>query len=100
MSKVRRNVGPRMASKQPQDPQFAQTKYYPVIVTGDFNLTPESPVHSFLENGKIQFEGLPSRTLDPFAKVGRYLDNYLFPKELGVTDQCQVIKKTQNFQFH
>ena len=60
-------------------PTTKQEYFYPCIVTGDFNLNPESPIFtSFVSNGQIVYEGLSSR-----------LRGSLLPSYLGVTDSCQ-----------
>lgn len=61
----------------------------PCLLAGDFNLTPDSPVYSFLVQGDLKFAGLNSKNLQTFGHGSR-LKNVLFPPELGVTDSCQV----------
>lgn len=63
--------------------------YYPVILTGDLNLTPDSFVYNFLEQGLCQYEGLSSRCLD--FGPGQRMDNVLLPKYLGINDECQHV---------
>jgi hypothetical protein len=62
-------------------------EYHPCILTGDFNMTPDSPVYNFLQSGQLNYDGL-TRLLD--FGFGKTLDNFLFPPQLGVTDRCQV----------
>ena len=62
-------------------------EYHPCILTGDFNMTPDSPVYNFLQSGQLNYDVL-TRLLD--FGFGKTLDNFLFPPQLGVTDRCQV----------
>ncbi|XP_011145151.1 protein angel isoform X2 [Harpegnathos saltator] len=61
-------------------------RYLPIILAGDFNLTPFSAVYKFLTEGSFEYYG-KGRTLEP----GQYhsLPNSLIPPRLCVTDNCQ-----------
>jgi hypothetical protein len=64
------------------------SKHHPVIITGDFNLTPDSFVFDFISSGNCYYEGVSSKTLDNYGP-GPYLGRALLPSYLGVTDSCQ-----------
>ncbi len=61
----------------------------PCIVMGDFNLTENSPVYTFLSGGSLTYQGLYSRQLAPVGN-GKILGSALIPRDLGITDQCKV----------
>lgn len=70
------------------------TRRHPCVVTGDFNLLPESGVLDFLLRGSIDYYGLCKRkmTQDKSRNAGKKFQEPLLPKSLGITDQCQVSK--------
>ena len=73
------------------DPAGGSGRYHPVIVTGDFNTRPHSPVFRFLTTGHFRYAGLPNRSLENFARgKSQKLGNSLLPRHLGVMDCCQV----------
>lgn len=65
-----------------------KNQYYPIILTGDFNFTPQSNVYNFVTRGHVRFKGLGTKLLTP-VHHGRALGNELIPANLGITDQCQ-----------
>lgn len=72
----------------------ADSKYVPVILTGDFNLKPYSAPYKLLTRGQLRYEELLPRTLEkPHNGGGRqeHTGKQLLPKNLGITDDCQHI---------
>lgn len=68
------------------------SKYVPVILTGDFNLQPYSAPYKLLTRGQLRYEELMSRTLEkPRNDQCRHecIGKNLLPKNLGITDDCQ-----------
>ncbi|CAK9795888.1 Protein angel homolog 2 [Anthophora quadrimaculata] len=61
-------------------------KYLPIILTGDFNLTPDSGVYEFITKGVFEYQG-KSKTLEETEY--RSLSNSLIPPRLCITDNCQ-----------
>lgn len=61
-------------------------KYLPVILTGDFNLEPNSGVHKFIMRGSFEYRG-KGRNLEQTEY--RTLSNSLIPPRLYITDNCQ-----------
>ena len=59
-------------------PQTREEFFYPCIVTGDFNMNPDSPIYKFISNRQIGYDKLISRLRSP-----------LLPLSLGITDKCQ-----------
>lgn len=62
------------------------SKYLPVILTGDFNLEPNSGVYQFITKGSFEYQG-KGRNLEPTEY--RTLSNSLIPPRLYITDNCQ-----------
>ncbi|KAK5643651.1 hypothetical protein RI129_007496 [Pyrocoelia pectoralis] len=66
------------------------TDHLPVIITGDFNLTPESPVYRFLTQGVLKYEHLTNRTLTKEqSQYANVTGKVLLPTLLRITDNCQ-----------
>lgn len=65
--------------------------YYPIILTGDFNLEPNSAVYDFLINGALYYNELQKPTLGyQNNHSGRPdMGNELIPKNLGITENSQ-----------
>ena len=84
------------------DSDGSNHRYHPVILTGDFNLTPESNVYRFVTQGALQYEGLGKGKLvevDPSA--AQYAQKKeLIPPHLNVTDQCQHRHIAENRSAH
>ncbi|OAD60452.1 Protein angel like protein 2 [Eufriesea mexicana] len=66
---------------------MAGAKYLPIILTGDFNLEPNSGVYKFLVEGMFEYQG-KGKNLKP-TEYCRSLSNYLIPPWLCITDNCQ-----------
>ncbi|XP_043929832.1 protein angel homolog 1 [Protopterus annectens] len=68
--------------------------YYPIILCGDLNAVPDSPLYAFIRNGKLQYRGLfgwkvsgqEDFSHEPFQ---RRLEVPLLPNFLGITGSCQ-----------
>ncbi|KAL3052128.1 hypothetical protein OYC64_004811 [Pagothenia borchgrevinki] len=64
----------------------------PVVLCGDFNSTPRSPLYSFLTNGSLEYKGLQSSMVSgqEFSPRGqRLLTAPLWSQTLGISPQCQ-----------
>lgn len=71
-----------------QKQRNGKEEYCPIILTGDFNFTPESSAFHFVTRGHFKYEGLGTKLLTPIHQ-GRVLGNELIPASLGISDQCQ-----------
>ncbi|XP_044256079.1 protein angel homolog 2 isoform X2 [Tribolium madens] len=63
---------------------FNSSKYFPVIVTGDLNSTPNSALYKFITSGLLRREDLAS-IHSPRSETG----TYRLPSSLRITDECQ-----------
>ena len=59
-------------------PKTRQEYFYPIILTGDFNLSPDTFISKFLSDGNINYSGSTTRPNEP-----------LFSPSLFITDSCQ-----------
>jgi len=66
-------------------------EYHPIILTGDFNLEPNTAVYDFLINGALFYSNLQKPTLwSQNNQSGRCnMGNELIPKSLGITEYSQ-----------
>ncbi|XP_061668841.1 protein angel homolog 2 [Syngnathoides biaculeatus] len=64
----------------------------PVVLCGDFNSTPSSPLVAFLMAGRLQYRNLPISMVSgqEYGSRGqRLLDNPIWSPTLGINRQCQ-----------
>ncbi|XP_043118264.1 protein angel homolog 1 isoform X2 [Puntigrus tetrazona] len=71
-----------------------------VVLCGDFNALPSSPLWNFITTGQLYYQGLPawmvSGQVDLSYKVHHSrLFSPLWPRSLGITDGCQYRSSTQ-----
>ncbi|NWW35363.1 ANGE1 protein, partial [Panurus biarmicus] len=75
--------------------------YYPVILCGDLNSVPDSPLYKFIRNGELSYHGMPAWKVvsgqEDFSQqlYSRKLLAPLWPSSLGVTDKCQYVTPCQ-----
>ncbi|NXB98479.1 ANGE1 protein, partial [Orthonyx spaldingii] len=78
----------------------AEGSYYPVILCGDLNSVPDSPLYKFIRNGELSYHGMPAWKVsgqEDFSQqlYARKLLAPLWPSSLGVTDKCQYVTLCQ-----
>ncbi|NXR22452.1 ANGE1 protein, partial [Cinclus mexicanus] len=79
--------------------------YYPVILCGDLNSVPDSPLYKFIRNGELSYHGMPAWKVvsgqEDFSQqlYPRKLLAPLWPSSLGVTDKCQYVTLCQPKKF-
>ncbi|KAM9239183.1 protein angel homolog 1 [Leptosomus discolor] len=74
--------------------------YCPVILCGDLNSVPDSPLYKFIRNGELSYHGMPAWKVsgqEDFSQqlYSRKLLAPLWPSSLGVTDNCQYVALCQ-----
>jgi len=73
--------------------------YRPVILCGDFNLEPFSPLYDFIVGGSLRYEGLPIKEMsgqqDYYCSRRLNSHQFLAPK-VDVTDFCQFFDVSQH----
>lgn len=68
----------------------------PVVLCGDFNSTPRSPLYSFLTTGSLEYTGLQSSMVsgqENSPRGQRVLTSPLWSHSLGINHQCQYENK-------
>ncbi|XP_047184358.1 protein angel homolog 2 isoform X2 [Scophthalmus maximus] len=64
----------------------------PVVLCGDFNSTPGSPLYRFLTTGRLDYRGLPISTVsgqENAPKGQRVLESPIWSRSLGINHRCQ-----------
>ncbi|XP_030413372.1 protein angel homolog 2 isoform X1 [Gopherus evgoodei] len=66
-------------------------RFCPIIICGDFNSVPGSPLYSFIKEGKLNYEGLPIGKVsgqEQFPGGQRILTIPIWPPSLGISQSC------------
>lgn len=66
----------------------------PIIMCGDFNSTPHSPLYDFVTSGKLNFQGLlkaqvSGQSESNWKNNGSTFGHKVFPSDLGLTQTCK-----------
>ncbi|XP_020841871.1 protein angel homolog 1 isoform X1 [Phascolarctos cinereus] len=80
--------------------RLADGSYCPIILCGDLNSVPDSPLYNFIRSGQLQYQGMPAWKVsgqEDFSHqlYQRKLLTPLWPSSLGITDSCQYITPCQ-----
>uniref|UniRef100_A0A4W3I209 Endonuclease/exonuclease/phosphatase domain-containing protein n=1 Tax=Callorhinchus milii TaxID=7868 RepID=A0A4W3I209_CALMI len=72
----------------------------PVILCGDMNSAPHSPLYQFIQDGQLDYYGMPvSNQEDSSHRLHqRRLYEPLWPRNLGITDHCQYRSQSDRSQ--
>uniref|UniRef100_UPI00398E6D88 protein angel homolog 1-like isoform X2 n=1 Tax=Pristiophorus japonicus TaxID=55135 RepID=UPI00398E6D88 len=81
----------------------------PVILCGDLNAVPESPLYKLIRNGELYYYGMPTWKVSSQEDCShqmcpRKLYGPLWPSRLRITDSCQYVdmydkKKTEKLRY-
>ncbi|NWW76235.1 ANGE2 protein, partial [Climacteris rufus] len=72
--------------------------FCPIIICGDFNSVPGSPLYRFIKEGKLNYEGLAIGKVsgqEQFPRGQRILPIPIWPKKLGISQNCVYEMKQQ-----
>ncbi|NWJ06871.1 ANGE2 protein, partial [Crypturellus undulatus] len=72
--------------------------FCPIIICGDFNSVPGSPLYSFIKEGKLNYEGLAIGKVsgqEQFPRGQRILSIPIWPQKLGISQNCVYEIKQQ-----
>ncbi|XP_053139155.1 protein angel homolog 1 isoform X2 [Hemicordylus capensis] len=81
--------------------KMADGNYCPIILCGDLNSVPDSPLYKFIRNGQLYYHGMPAWKVsgqEEFCEhpYQRKLLTPLWPSCLGITDDCQYVTHCQS----
>nr|XP_055091153.1 protein angel homolog 2 isoform X3 [Symphalangus syndactylus] len=65
--------------------------FCPIVMCGDFNSVPGSPLYSFIKEGKLNYEGLPIGKVsgqEQSSRGQRILSIPIWPPNLGISQNC------------
>ncbi|XP_066533071.1 protein angel homolog 2 isoform X2 [Hoplias malabaricus] len=65
---------------------------YPVLLCGDFNSVPWSPLYSFINKSRLEYFGMPMGKVsgqEEGSRGQRILEVPIWPPSLGISQQCQ-----------
>nr|XP_033793779.1 protein angel homolog 2 [Geotrypetes seraphini] len=68
--------------------------FCPIVLCGDFNSVPGSPLHSFIREGKLNYEGLTIGKVsgqDQYPRGQRILSIPIWPPSLGISQSCVYV---------
>ncbi|XP_075720710.1 protein angel homolog 2 isoform X2 [Rhinoderma darwinii] len=71
--------------------QIQDGRFCPIVLCGDFNSVPGSPLHRFVKEGTLYYEGLTIGKVsgqERYSKGQRILSIPIWPKSLGITQKC------------
>ncbi|XP_008118933.1 protein angel homolog 1 isoform X1 [Anolis carolinensis] len=81
--------------------KMADGSYCPIILCGDLNSVPDSPLYKFIRNGQLYYHGMPAWKVSGQEELcqnlhQRKLLTPLWPSCLGITDNCQYATLCQS----
>ncbi|XP_036697811.1 protein angel homolog 1 isoform X2 [Balaenoptera musculus] len=76
--------------------RLSDGSHCPIILCGDLNSVPDSPLYNFIRDGELQYHGMPTWKVsgqEDFSHqlYQRKLQAPLWPSSLGITDCCQYV---------
>ncbi|XP_065112236.2 protein angel homolog 2 [Paramisgurnus dabryanus] len=72
--------------------QLPDGSFCPVVLCGDFNSVPGSPLYHFIKESNLEYDGLPTAKVsgqEENARGQRILTVPIWPKSLGISQKCQ-----------
>ncbi|XP_072313927.1 protein angel homolog 1 [Eucyclogobius newberryi] len=76
-----------------------------IILCGDFNSVPHTPLYQLITEGELHFQGLPAWMISGQEDLSYKSHVYrlfapLWPNTLGITDRCQYTSVNEAFEKH
>ncbi|KAG8443748.1 hypothetical protein GDO86_009067 [Hymenochirus boettgeri] len=68
-----------------------EREFCPIVLCGDFNSVPGSPLHQFIKEGKLNYGGMTIGKVsgqEPYTRGQRILSIPIWPKSLGINQNC------------
>ncbi|XP_036887167.1 protein angel homolog 1 isoform X3 [Sturnira hondurensis] len=88
--------------------RLSDGSHCPIILCGDLNSVPDSPLYNFIRDGELQYHGMPAWKVsgqEDFSHqlYQKKLQAPLWPSTLGITDCCQYVtcrpKRTERRRY-
>nr|XP_056708684.1 protein angel homolog 2 [Euleptes europaea]XP_056708686.1 protein angel homolog 2 [Euleptes europaea] len=76
-------------------------RFCPLVLCGDFNSVPHSPLYNFLREGKLNYEGLPIGKVsgqEQSPKGKRILSIPIWPQSLGISQDCMYEEQQKELE--
>ncbi|XP_053165741.1 protein angel homolog 2 isoform X2 [Hemicordylus capensis] len=76
-------------------------RFCPLILCGDFNSVPHSPLYNFLREGKLNYEGLPIGKVsgqEESPRGKRILSIPIWPPSLGISQDCMYEEQKRQLE--
>ncbi|XP_077195027.1 protein angel homolog 2 isoform X1 [Paroedura picta] len=76
-------------------------RFCPLVLCGDFNSVPYSPLYNFLREGKLNYEGLPIGKVsgqEQSPKGKRILSIPIWPQSLGISQDCMYEEQQKQLE--
>ncbi|XP_022107510.1 protein angel homolog 2-like [Acanthaster planci] len=92
LAEIDRLAAATVSPCQPPSAPQPTPLYHPIILCGDFNSLPHSPLYNFIRNRRLDYVGLQKVLVSGQGSSRRSFDplNWpLWPYDVGVTDACQ-----------
>ncbi|KAM3929992.1 protein angel homolog 2 isoform 1-T4 [Leptodactylus fuscus] len=74
-----------------QAAQKQDGRFYPIVLCGDFNSVPGSPLHRFIKEGMLYYEGMTIGKVsgqEKYYRGQRILSIPIWPRSLGINQRC------------
>ncbi|XP_069624611.1 protein angel homolog 2 isoform X3 [Ranitomeya imitator] len=71
--------------------QIQDGGFCPIVLCGDFNSVPGSPLHRFIKEGRLHYEGMTIGKVsgqEKYHKGQRILSIPIWPRSLGINQKC------------
>ncbi|XP_044145874.1 protein angel homolog 2 [Bufo gargarizans] len=71
--------------------QIHDGRFYPIVLCGDFNSVPGSPLHRFIKEGALHYAGMTIGKVsgqELYTRGQRILSIPIWPRSLGITQKC------------
>ncbi|KAM4041156.1 protein angel homolog 2 isoform 2-T2 [Anomaloglossus baeobatrachus] len=71
--------------------QIQDGRFCPIVLCGDFNSVPGSPLHHFIKTGRLHYEGMTIGKVsgqEKYPRGQRILSIPIWPQSLGINQKC------------
>lgn len=82
--------------------QLPDSSVCPVLLCGDFNSVPWSPLYRFIKDRRLDYDGMPIGKVsgqEETPRGQRILTVPIWPRSLGISQQCQYENQTRDSEL-